>query len=320
MGNGKTMGEATAADLPLVIQCYRYYAGWADKLQGSLEHPGGPIANGMFAYCDREPVGVVGQIIPWNFPLLMQAWKLGPALAMGNTVVMKPAEQTTLSALFVADLIREVGFPEGVVNMVPGFGPTAGSAITTHLDVDKVAFTGSTEVGQIVAKEAAASNLKRVTLELGGKSPAIVFLDADLNKAFDALEFGLFFNGGQCCCASSRIYVHDDVYDQFVNEMTKRAKNKIVSDQFSDLGQAPTAIQGPQIDEDQHSKIIDLINSGISEGATLNCGGAAGSDAGYFVQPTVFSDVDDNMRIAKEEIFGPVMQIMRFNDTADVLR
>lgn len=315
MDNGKHFNDAFHIDLPFTAKTYRYYAGWADKHHGKTI----PMEGNYMCYTKHEPVGVVGQIIPWNFPLLMQAWKLGPALAMGNTVVMKPAEQTSLSALFVADLIREVGFPEGVVNMVPGFGPTAGSAITTHLDVDKVAFTGSTEVGQIVAKEAAASNLKRVTLELGGKSPAIVFPDADMNKAIEALDFGLFFNGGQCCCASSRIYVHDDIYDEFVQKMTERAKAKMVSDQFSDLNQAPTAIQGPQVDEDQHNKIIELINSGIAEGATLNCGGGAGSDQGYFIQPTVFSDVKDDMRIAKEEIFGPVMQIMRFNDTADVL-
>ena len=212
LDNGKPYSIAKAADIPLSIACYRYYAGWADKVQGKTI----PIAGDYFCYTRHEPVGVVGQIIPWNFPLLMQAWKLGPALATGNTVVMKPAEQTPLTALRVSELITEAGFPDGVVNMLPGYGPTAGAAIARHMDVDKVAFTGSTEVGHLIMEAAAQTNLKRVTLELGGKSPNIVFADADMEQAIEGSHFALFFNQGQCCCAGSRLFVEEKAYDEFV--------------------------------------------------------------------------------------------------------
>ena len=220
LDNGKPYAVASAADLPLTIACYRYYAGWADKIQGNTI----PINGDYFCYTRHEPVGVVGQIIPWNFPLLMQAWKLGPALAAGNTVVMKPAEQTPLTALRVGELIMEAGFPAGVVNMLPGYGPTAGAAIARHMDVDKVAFTGSTEVGHLIMEAAAKCNLKRVTLELGGKSPNIVFADADMDQAIEGAHFALFFNQGQCCCAGSRLFVEEKAYDEFVEQSVARAK------------------------------------------------------------------------------------------------
>ena len=227
---------------------------------------------------------------------------------------MKPAEQTPLTALAVADMIKEVGFPAGVVNLIPGYGPTAGAAIAEHMEVDKVAFTGSTQIGHVISKSAAESNLKRVTLELGGKSPAIVFPDCDLDETVDITHFGLFFNQGQCCCAGSRIFVHEDIYDAYVEKAVALAKSRTVGDPFDENTQ-----QGPQIDEDQHGKILDLIQSGVKEGAKLNCGGNAGDSSGYFIEPTVFSDVTDDMRIAKEEIFGPVMQILKFKDIDEVI-
>uniref|UniRef100_A0A2P2HW67 aldehyde dehydrogenase (NAD(+)) n=1 Tax=Hirondellea gigas TaxID=1518452 RepID=A0A2P2HW67_9CRUS len=244
----------------------------------------------------------------------MQAWKLGPALAAGNTVVMKLAEQTPLTGLYVASLIKEAGFPPGVVNILTGFGPTAGAAISNHMDVDKVAFTGSTEVGHLIQKAAGGSNLKRVTLELGGKSPIIVFADADLDWAVEQAHFALFFNQGQCCCAGTRTYVQEGIYDEFVKRSTALAMRRTVGDPFDS-----TIQQGPQVDQEQMSKILELIESGKKEGARLMCGGARQGSKGCFVQPTVFADVTDNMRIAREEIFGPVMQILKFSDIDEVI-
>ena len=308
--NGKPRHVALAADLPLVIACYRYYAGWADKIQGKTI----PIAGDYFCYTRHEPVGVVGQIIPWNFPLLMQAWKLAPALACGNTVVMKTAEQTPLSALRVGELIVEAGFPEGVVNILSGYGPTAGAAISGHMDIDKVAFTGSTEVGKLIMKAAAESNLKRVTLELGGKSPNIVFADADMDAAVEGSHFALFFNQGQCCCAGSRVFVEEKVYDQFVEQSAARAKRRTVGNPLD-----KNTEQGPQVDNDQFTKVLSFIDSGKKEGATLVAGGDRVGDRGYFVAPTVFSDVKDEMKIAQEEIFGPVMSILKFKDMDELV-
>jgi aldehyde dehydrogenase (NAD+) len=310
LDNGKPYAVASAADLPLTIACYRYYAGWADKVQGRTI----PIAGDYFCYTRLEPVGVVGQIIPWNFPLLMQAWKLGPALATGNTVVMKPAEQTPLTALRVGELILEAGFPPGVVNLLPGYGPTAGAAIARHMDVDKVAFTGSTEVGHLIMEASAKSNLKRVTLELGGKSPNIVFADADMDQAIEGAHFALFFNQGQCCCAGSRLFVEEKAYDEFVERSAARARRRTVGDPFD-----ASTEQGPQVDQDQYNKVMHYIERGKKEGARLVCGGNRVGDRGYFIEPTVFADVKDDMAIAKEEIFGPVMSIIKFRDMDDVV-
>ncbi len=310
LDNGKPMHVAMAADLPLTIACYRYYAGWADKLQGKTI----PVSGNYFCYTRHEPIGVVGQIIPWNFPLLMQAWKLGPALATGNTVVMKPAEQTPLTALRIGELIVEAGFPKGVVNILPGYGPTAGAAITNHMDVDKVAFTGSTEVGKLVMKAAAESNLKRVTLELGGKSPNIVFADADMDQAIEGAHFALFFNQGQCCCAGSRLYVEEKCYDEFLEKSVARAKRRTVGDPYH-----PNTEQGPQVDQDQFNKVMSYVEAGKQGGAKLMCGGERVGDKGYFVAPTVFADVQEGMRIADEEIFGPVMSVIKFKDINDVV-
>ena len=311
LDNGKPIRDSKAADLPLSIACYRYYAGWADKIEGKTI----PINGPFFCYTRHEPVGVCGQIIPWNFPLLMQAWKLGPALATGCTVVMKPAEQTPLSALRVGELIQEAGFPAGVVNLLPGYGPTAGQAITRHPDIDKVAFTGSTEVGRLVMEGAAQSNLKRVTLELGGKSPNIVFADADLDAAVEGSYFGLFFNQGQCCCAGSRLFVERSVHERFVERMLEKARGRRVGDPFD-----PATEQGPQVSDEQFEKVMSYIESGRRDGARLLCGGARVGERGYFIEPTVFDGVEDGMRIAQEEIFGPVMSIIPFDDVDDMVR
>jgi aldehyde dehydrogenase (NAD+) len=310
LDNGKPYAVALAADLPLTIACYRYYAGWADKVQGKTI----PINGPYFCYTRLEPVGVVGQIIPWNFPLLMQAWKLAPALATGNTVVLKPAEQTPLTALRVGELILEAGFPAGVVNILPGYGPTAGGAIARHMDIDKVAFTGSTEVGHLIMEASAKSNLKRVTLELGGKSPNIVFADADLDQAVEGSHFALFFNQGQCCCAGSRLFVEEKVYDEFVDRSVARAAKRTVGDPLD-----PTTEQGPQVDDAQFDKVMSYIESGKQQGAKVLCGGDRVGSRGYFIRPTVFADVRDDMKIAQEEIFGPVMSILKFRDMDDLV-
>jgi len=229
-------------------------------------------------------------------------------------VVLKPAEQTPLSALYITALFKEAGLPPGVLNVVCGYGPTAGAAISNHMHIDKVAFTGSTEVGKIVSQAAASSNLKNVTLELGGKSPNIIFPDVNLDQAVELSHFALYFNQGQCCCAGSRTFVHESIYDEFVKKSVERAKKRVVGDPF-----APNTEQGAQIDKEQYTKILALIESGKSEGAKLECGGSAHGDKGYFIQPTVFSDVQDNMRIAKEEIFGPVQQILKFKTMEEVV-
>jgi aldehyde dehydrogenase (NAD+) len=310
LDNGKPIMDATHADLPLSIACFRYYAGWADKIYGQTI----PFSPDYFCYTRHEPVGVVGQIIPWNFPLLMQAWKWGPALACGNTVVLKPAEQTPLTALRVAQLAQEVGFPKGVINVVPGYGPTAGAALSGHMDVDKIAFTGETGTGKIVMTAAANSNLKRVSLELGGKSPNVVFADADLDAAVEGAYFGLFFNQGQCCCAGSRLFVEEKVYDQFVEKMVAKAKGRKVGDPFD-----PTTEQGPQVSQEQFDRVMGYIDAGQKDGANMLVGGKRVGDRGYFIQPTVFGDVKDDMTIAKEEIFGPVMSILKFRDVDEVI-
>ncbi|MDB5313038.1 MAG: betaine-aldehyde dehydrogenase [Gemmataceae bacterium] len=310
LDNGKPIADALAADLPLTLQCYRYYAGWADKITGQTI----PVDGNYFCYTRHEPIGVVGQIIPWNFPLLMQAWKWAPALACGNTLVLKPAEQTPLTALWVARLAQEVGFPDGVVNVVPGYGPTAGAALASHLDVDKIAFTGETTTGKIVMTAAAQSNLKRVSLELGGKSPNVVFADADLDAAIEGAYFGLFFNQGQCCVAGSRLFVQEKVYDEFVHKMVAKTKGRKVGDPFD-----PATEQGPQVSQEQFDRVMGYIDAGRNEGAKLLLGGNRVGQTGYFIEPTVFADVRDEMTIATEEIFGPVMNILKFKDADEVI-
>ena len=310
LDNGKPFKDSYNVDLPLTIKCYRYYAGWADKIHGKTI----PVDGSYLCFTKHEPVGVCGQIIPWNFPLVMQAWKLGPALCAGNTIILKPAEQTPLTALYVGALIIEAGFPPGVVNIVPGYGPTAGAGLTEHPDVDKIAFTGSTEVGHIIKKTCGETNLKRCTLELGGKSPNIVLADADLDYAVEKSHFALFFNQGQCCCAGSRCYVQEPIYDEFVRRSKERSQRRKVCDPMD-----PDCEQGPQVDQDQFDKVMGLIESGKKEGATLECGGSRIGDKGFFIEPTVFSNVKDDMRISQEEIFGPVMQISKFKTIDEVI-
>ncbi|NXE74434.1 AL1A3 dehydrogenase, partial [Cochlearius cochlearius] len=293
MDTGKPFLHAYFIDLEGCIKTLRYYAGWADKIQGRTI----PVDENFVCFTRHEPMGVCGAITPWNFPLLMLVWKMAPALCCGNTLVIKPAEQTPLTSLYVGSLIKEVGFPPGVVNIVPGYGPTAGAAISTHHSIDKIAFTGSTKVGKLIKEAASKSNLKRVTLELGGKNPCIVCADADLDLAVECAHQGVFFNQGQCCTAASRVFVEEQIYPEFVKRSVEYAKKRLVGDPFD----ARTE-QGPQIDQKQFDKILELIESGKKEGAKLECGGLAIEDRGLFIKPTVFSEVTDNMRIAKEEV------------------
>jgi acyl-CoA reductase-like NAD-dependent aldehyde dehydrogenase len=310
LDNGKPFGDSDF-DIGCSLDTFRYFAGWTDKIHGDTIPVDGPF----MTITRKEPIGVVGAIIPWNYPILMAAWKLAPALAVGCTVVLKPAEQTPLTALYLGALAKEAGFPKGVLNVVPGYGPTAGASISSHEDIDKVAFTGSTDIGRVVLGAAASSNLKRVTLELGGKSPLIICADADVDEAATIAHGAIFNNHGQNCVAGSRTFVEASIYDEFVKKATKLALERKVGDPFEDGTQ-----QGPQIDQAQLSKIEELMESGKKEGATLNCGGARKGDKGYFVQPTVFSNVKDNMRIAKEEIFGPVQSILKFDNLDEAIK
>ncbi|GAV63015.1 Aldedh domain-containing protein [Cephalotus follicularis] len=309
--NGKPYEQALKAEVPMLARLFHYYAGWADKIHGLTV----PADGNYHVQTLHEPIGVAGQIIPWNFPLLMFAWKVGPALACGNTIVLKSAEQTPLTALYAANLFHEAGLPPGVLNVVSGYGPTAGAALASHMDVDKLAFTGSTDTGKIVLELAAKSNLKPVTLELGGKSPFIVCEDANIDNAVELAHFALFFNQGQCCCAGSRTYVHERVYDEFIQKAKARALKRVVGDPFKSGVE-----QGPQIDSKQFQKILRYIKSGIESNATLECGGERLGSKGYFIQPTVFSDVKDDMLIAQDEIFGPVQSILKFKNLEDVIK
>ncbi|XP_075459108.1 aldehyde dehydrogenase X, mitochondrial [Ascaphus truei] len=308
--NGKPFAASYAVDLDEVIKVYRYFAGFADKWHGKTI----PMDGNHFCYTRHEPVGVCGQIIPWNFPLVMQGWKLAPALATGNTVVMKVAEQTPLSALYVASLIKEAGFPPGVVNIITGYGPTAGAAVARHMDVNKVAFTGSTEVGHLIQQAAGETNLKRVTLELGGKSPSIVLADADLEHAVEQCHEALFFNMGQCCSAGSRTFVEETIYNEFLERTVEKAKLRKVGNPFE-----LDTKHGPQIDKEQFDKILGYIKCSKTEGAKLMCGGERFGDKGFFIKPTVFADVQDNMKIAKEEVFGPVQPVFKFRNIKEVI-
>jgi phenylacetaldehyde dehydrogenase len=309
LDNGKPLAVARVADVPLAVDLFRYMAGWATKIEGNVI----PISAGTkrtqyLAYTRREPVGVVGQIIPWNFPLLMAAWKLGPALATGCCVVLKPAEQTPLSALLLAEMVAEAGFPEGVVNVVPGYGETAGAALAAHPDVDKVAFTGSTEVGKLIL-QAASGNLKKVSLELGGKSPNIVFDDADPKSTIAGASMAIFFNHGQCCCAGSRLYVEKDMFDQVVEGVAEQAKKIKVGPGFE-----PDTNMGPLVSKEQLDRVCNFLESGLSEGAEAVVGGKKKEGAGYFVEPTVLVKTNPNMKVVREEIFGPVVTASPFAD------
>jgi len=308
LDNGKPFEDAVF-DVTCSVDTLRYYAGWADKVGGKTI----PSDGNFLTMTRKEPIGVVGQIIPWNYPLLMLAWKWGPALATGNTLVLKPAEQTPLSALYVAALTIEAGFPPGVVNIIPGYGPTAGAAIATHPDIRKVAFTGSVEVGKIVSA-AASATLKRVSLELGGKSPLVIFDDADLDEAVEIAHGAIFSNHGQNCCAGSRTFVQEKIYDDFVRKATEKAKQRKVGNPFEQGVQ-----QGPQVDDEMFTKVLGYIEAGKKEGATLQTGGKRVGSVGYFIEPTVFSNVTDNMKIAREEIFGPVQSILKFKTLDEVI-
>lgn len=310
LDNGKAVSMAKA-DIGASAGCLRYYGGWADKIVGQTVDTD-PNA---FTYTRHEPIGVCGQIIPWNFPMLMWSWKIGPAVATGNTVVLKTAEQTPLSALYAAKLVKEAGFPPGVVNIISGFGRTAGAAISSHMDIDKVAFTGSTVVGRQILQAAAKSNLKKVTLELGGKSPNIVFADADINNAISWVNFGIYFNHGQCCCAGSRILVHESIYDKFLETFKARTEKNKVGDPFHG-----ETFQGPQVSQLQFDRIMGYIDEGKKAGAKVVTGGGRHGNEGYYIQPTIFADVDDKMKIVQEEIFGPVCTIQKFKDEDEAIR
>jgi acyl-CoA reductase-like NAD-dependent aldehyde dehydrogenase len=311
LDNGKPISVARAADIPLVVDHFRYYAGWATKIEGETIPVSVP---GMLNYTRREPIGVVGQIIPWNFPLLMAAWKLGAALACGNTVVLKPAEQTPLSALRLGELLGEAGIPPGVVNIVTGFGETAGAAIAAHPDVDKVAFTGSTEVGHEIMR-AAAGNLKRVSLELGGKSPNIIFADADLEAAAVGAASAIYFNHGQCCCAGSRLFIERKAYDTVMPRLIEYSQKIKLGP-----GMDPTTEMGPLVSSEQFQRVNSYLSAGAKEGARVATGGGRPKDMkkGYFVAPTVFTDVHPNMQVTREEIFGPVVCALPFKDLDEV--
>ncbi|HEY5706262.1 MAG TPA: aldehyde dehydrogenase family protein [Terrimicrobiaceae bacterium] len=309
LDNGKPIRDSRNIDLPLTIETYRYYAGWADKIEGRTI----PVSGSYFTYTRHEPVGVCGQLIAWNFPLLLQAWKWAPALAAGCTSVLKPAEQTPLSALRVGELALEAGFPPGVVNIVPGYGDV-GAAIAEHPGIDLVAFTGSNETGKLVMRAAARTNLKRVSLELGGKSPNIVFDDANIDAAVEGSFFGLFWFDGQCCTAASRLFVQKGIHDTFIERMVARTRRERLGDPFD-----PETTQGPLVSQEQYEKVMGYIRSGRDTGATLLTGGRRWGDRGYFIEPTIFDEVQDEMKIAREEIFGPVMSILRFDGLDEVI-
>ncbi|ORZ15064.1 aldehyde dehydrogenase domain-containing protein [Absidia repens] len=309
LDNGKGISLSRTVDIPGIAASLRYYAGFADKIHGkTVDIPG------TFSYTRHEAIGVCGAIIPWNFPLMMLGWKLGPCLATGNVIVVKTSEMTPLSALKVAALAKEAGFPAGVINIVTGYGPEAGDALARHTKVGKVAFTGSTLTGRTVMKAAAESNLKKVTLELGGKSPNIIFDDADLDKAVKWAHFGIFFNHGQCCCAGSRVYVQEGIYDRFLEKFKKATEETRVGDPTDE-----STFQGPQISQLQYDRIMGYIESGKDEGAKVYLGGARHGDKGYFIQPTVFTDVTPKMKIVQEEIFGPVVVVSKFKDADEVV-
>lgn len=310
LDNGKPIRDARTIDVPMAIETLRYYAGYADKIHGQTI----PVRGKRLTYTRREPVGVVGQIIPWNFPLLMVAWKWGPALAAGCTLVLKPAEQTPLSALRMADLAQQAGFPDGVINVVPGDGPGTGAALVRHPGVDKIAFTGEYKTAQVIMREAAPT-LKRLSFELGGKSPNIVFADADMEQTIPGCHFALYYNQGECCCAGSRLFVEERVYDEVVERLAECNRRYKVGDPLD-----PQTEQGPLVDRAQFDKVMHYIELGKAGGARCVTGGSRLGQRGYFVEPTLFAEVSDEMAIARDEIFGPVLAVLRFRDIDELVR
>lgn len=310
--NGLPINETRYIAMPALIDVLEFYAGLANKVQGStLASP-----QGRFNYTIKEPIGVIGAIVPWNFPLMLTMWKLAPALAAGNTIVIKPAEQTPISILEMVKIFQEAGIPDGVINVVPGYGRTAGDALSSHPEVDKIAFTGSTATGRLIM-QAASKNLKPVSLELGGKSPNIIFNDANIENAINGSMFGIYFAQGQVCAAGSRMFVQESIYDKFMAEFINKVKTIRVGNPLEQSTQ-----MGPQISQQQLERIEHYVAAGLEEGAKLVIGGernrAAGN--GYFFTPTVFENVTNNMKIAREEIFGPVLSVIRFKDEEDALK
>lgn len=313
LDNGKPIFESLYVDIPMVAEVFRYYAGWATKIHGETI----PVRGPFFNYTLREPVGVVGAIVPWNFPLLLASWKIAPALAAGNTIVLKPAELTSLTALKFAEICQEAGVPDGVVNVVTGLGPVAGMALVKHPGVDKIAFTGSTETGKAIMR-AGADTLKRVTLELGGKSPNIVFADADVDAAVKGAYTGIFYGKGEVCAAGSRLFVEKALHDEFLEKLIARTKKLQPADPFH-----PKTRLGAIVSEDQMSKVLNYVEVGKKEGARLVIGGeraSVGEGKGYFMNPTIFDGVHNDMRLAQEEIFGPVLATIEFADVDEIIR
>ncbi|KAI6042822.1 aldehyde dehydrogenase [Pisolithus marmoratus] len=311
LDNGKAFNIARKGDIGAAVSCIRYFAGWADKISGRVIE----TTEDKFTYTRHEPIGVVGQIIPWNYPLVMFAWKIAPAFATGNAVVLKPSEFTPLTAIRMCHLVKEAGFPPGVLNVVTGYGNTVGSAISSHMRIHKVAFTGSTLTGRKIMEAVAKSNLKNITLELGGKSPNIIFNDADIEQAVNWAKFGVFFNQGQSCIAGSRIFVQEGIYDEFLKRFTEKTQSIKVGDPF-----ASDTFQGPQVSKIQYDRVMEYIESGKKDGAKVHIGGERHGNEGYFIQPTIFLDTKPDMRIVKEEIFGPVSVVIKFKDEEDVVR
>jgi len=308
INSGKTINDARG-DLQGVVNSLRYYAGWADKIEGRTV----PVRGNFLSYTLRQPVGVVGQIIPWNFPLLMLAWKWGPALACGNAIVMKFVEQTPLTGLVMGELALEAGFPAGVVNVLNGMGETTGAAMVVHPDIDKIAFTGHVDTAKIIQK-AAADTLKRCTFELGGKSPNVIFADCDLEQAVEGAFHAIYFHGGQCCTAGSRLFVEDKIRQDFVERLAEKAKERKIGDPLD-----PNVEQGPQVSQEQMDKILGYVELGQKQGATLLTGGQRFGKKGFFVEPTIFDNVKDDMKIAQDEIFGPVVSVLPFKSVDEVV-
>lgn len=311
LDNGKPINESKFVDVPATVETFRYYAGWTTKLEGETINAN----NNFFTYTLREPIGVVGQIIPWNFPMLMMAWKWGPALACGNSVVLKPAEQTPLTALRIGELALEAGFPDGVINILTGLGPdSTGEFLANHDDVDKIAFTGEDKTGQKIV-QASIKTLKRVSLELGGKAPNIVFADADIDAAVKGAITGIFFNQGQVCCAGSRLFLEKSIHDEFMGKLLDR-----VGKMRQGSGLDEKTHIGPQVSKEQQERVLSYVDIAQKEGATLACGGVQPEDQkkGYFVKPTIFTNVKNDMRIAQEEVFGPVLAVIPFEGLDDV--